>query len=142
MDSPSGCFSGAHFSVEKLTSQLGGADAKAGVHNKQKSGAAAVFSVIILDMQGSVRLPEESHLQSLHTPSISPQIGSNMTALMQSPETGVRLTNTQSENHPNEVSGPPIGGQTQQEVLHTAKEVPPRTANLNQQTRSFPLGEF
>ncbi|MCJ8746763.1 hypothetical protein PDJAM_G00145560 [Pangasius djambal] len=124
LGSDSGWISGAHLSGEILNGHLGGS--KAGAHNKQQNGDATMFrtSVNSLDIQESLRIPEEGHIQCLNTHRINPQIGSNIEniAQMQSPGSGERLTNTQSEKPPNDVSGPPIGGQTQQEVAHNTAQ--------------------
>ncbi|KAB5528399.1 hypothetical protein PHYPO_G00139780 [Pangasianodon hypophthalmus] len=139
LGSDSGWFSGAHLSGEMLNGHRGGSGGKAGAHNRQQNGAAT--SVNSLDMQESIRIPEEGHIQCLHTPRINPQIGSNMENIeqMQSPGSGERLINTQSEKHPNDVSGPPIGGQNQQgEVQNTAQGVSTSPGNYTSHSEFSP----
>ncbi|XP_028848160.1 transcriptional activator MN1 [Denticeps clupeoides] len=95
--------------------RMGGPGGEAGVHEMQPNGTGMMFRPGMngLGMQDPMRLPGDTHVQPLHSPSLHSQFGSNMGNLgpMQSPGGGVGLPNPPSDRRPGDFSAPPMGAQ-------------------------------
>lgn len=109
----SGWFPGTHPPREVLGHRIG-AGGEVGAHEMQQNGPGMMFRAGVngMGMQEPMRIPGEGHVQPLLSPNIHSQFNSGMGNLsqMQSPSTCVGLPNTPSERHPNDFSGPSMGG--------------------------------
>lgn len=109
----SGWFPGTHPPREVL-GHLMGAGREVGAHEMQQNSPGMMFraGVYGMGMQEPMRIPGEGHVQPILSPNIHSQFNNGTGNLSQilSPSTGDGLPNTPSERHPNDFSGPSMGG--------------------------------